>query len=88
MRGIFVLFGALALACANPGPKVVYVAPTTPSGKVGLAAEIAAEVEKAPNEPEKALEKRGMTQEDLEALMTDIAADREMSDAYAKARGK
>jgi hypothetical protein len=90
VRALLLLSLLAALACANPLAEkpAVYVPPTTPAEKVALATDLATEITAAPDDAETILAKRGMTSDQLEDLMADIAADAEMSDAYATARGK
>lgn len=78
----------VALAGCATASTPTYTPPTTSSGKVGLAVEIAAEITRNPDDATALLDARGMTPDDLETLMADIAADKDMSEAYAKARGK
>lgn len=83
----------LVLACAN---EMIGCAPPVPDAAVPDAAEAddvtrAATVAKAiqadPEHAADVLAAAGMTEEELDALLFDIAGDPEKSDAYAKALG-
>jgi hypothetical protein len=66
---------------------------STPSGapvspKVAEAAALAKELEANPDDADAILKRHGMTRQQLEDLMYEIAADDEMSQAYARERGR
>lgn len=79
-----------AFGCSTPSSDQAgaYKAPTTSSEKVALAVALSAEITADPDNAEQVLVDRGMTVDQLDDLMSDIAADADMSDAYAAARGK
>ena len=78
-----------ALACSTPpvGEPVVYHPPESSADKVALAVSLSGEITAEPDKAELLLSARGMTPDQLDDLMADIAADAEMSDAYVAARG-
>jgi hypothetical protein len=90
MRALVYACLVAALACANPLARkpASYTPPDTPDGKVTLALALAADITASPDDAGKILADHGMTSDQLEDLMTDIAADADMSEAYAKGRGK
>jgi hypothetical protein len=53
--------------------------------RVRLAADIAREIKNTPGEGAAILEKHGMTREDFEQLLYEIAADPELSQAFREA---
>ncbi|MDP2308098.1 MAG: hypothetical protein Q8P18_18890 [Pseudomonadota bacterium] len=79
------VFLALGLACAvgpaTPEP------PATPTEMVARALELGDIVRADPDRAEAALAEAGSSAEELEALLVEIAADADMSDAYAEALG-
>lgn len=87
-----------ALGCAPKAPEQTAAAPTpiasahveaTPT--VERAREVAAislEIEREPGRATAILEARGMTEDQFESALVDIAADAALSEAYEAARGK
>jgi hypothetical protein len=90
VRPLLLLALVAALACANPlaTTPAAYTPPATPTEKVALAVTLAEAITAKPDQAEQILGAHGMTSDQLEDLMADIAADPNMSDAYAAARGK
>ncbi|MFN7143729.1 MAG: hypothetical protein ACK4YP_08150 [Myxococcota bacterium] len=87
----FGLILTLLLACAN---EMVACAPTVPEAAVPVAAEaddvtravtVARAIQADPEHAADALAAAGMTEEELDALLFDIAGDPVKSEAYAAA---
>lgn len=71
-----------AQAQVDPAPAD---SPSTPS-KAKIAAEVAVEISKAPEQADAILARHRMDRESLEALMFEIAKDPKLRDAYNQAR--
>lgn len=86
MRGLAVLLAFALLGCGNG--KVGGGGPTPSSGKAERAAAIARELRADPDRAEATISKHGMTVDEWTALLSEIAADEEMSLAYEAALAK
>jgi hypothetical protein len=81
--GLVSLAGCGSSNTGNPQP-----APSATSSKVDTAVAIAREMEANPEQAEQVLQKRGMTEQQFEDLMYEIASDPALSDQYSKKLGR
>lgn len=80
----FLVTTLLIAACGSNGASEGGAVPP----KAAKAAAIAAEIDENPDAFEAILEKHGMTADEFQALMYEIAADEELTAAYEKARAR
>lgn len=90
MRRTAILFALLLAACGGSpetSPASGGSAPAVPE-KAAKAAALAKELEANPDDADAILKSHGMTQQQFEDLMFEIAADEALSEAYARARAR
>ena len=90
MRRTAILSALLLAACsgsADKSPASGGTAPAIPE-KAAKAARLAKELEANPDDADAILQRHGMTQQQFEDLMYEIAADETLSEAYARARAR
>ena len=91
LRVIIVAAAAAALAGCGPSGGCATTAPAKPAGssaKVDTAAAIAREMQANPDQSDQVFQKHGMTEQQFEDLMYEIASDPVMSEQYANKVGK
>jgi hypothetical protein len=86
---IIVAAGLMSLAgCGSSNTGTPQPAPAASSTKVDTAVAIAREMDANPQQADQVLQKRGMSEQQFEDLMYEIASDPSLSDQYSKKLGR